>query len=86
MSLDRGRVDGGRGVEAGVARQGLEDAMPDALSAPPIEPVVDRRVRTVLRRTIPPARPGPQRENDARKHPAIIYPMRAAPPGRQMRL
>lgn len=65
VSLDRGRVDGGRGVEAGVALQGLEDIMPDALSASPIEPVVDRRVRTVLRRTIQPARPGPQRENDA---------------------
>src|SRR5690606_26295821 len=77
VRLDVGGVDGHGTPDAVVTGQGLEHAEPDALPAPAVEAVVDRRVRTVLGRAVPPARPTPEHMHDARDHPAIIDSMRS---------
>lgn len=56
--------------------QGFEDVVPDPLPAPAVETVIDRRVRPVLNRAIPPSRTRLEHVHDARKHAAIIHPPR----------
>src|SRR5258708_38443260 len=86
VSLDGGAVDGGAGVDAAVAGQGLEDAMPDALTAPAVEAGIDRRVRPVLHRAIAPPRARLQHVDNTAQNPAVIHVTSAlAAPGK-MRL
>ena len=54
-----------------------------AMSAPPVEPVVDRRVRAVLNWAVTPACSGFQHVYDPRDHPAIIHSVRTPPTTRQ---
>ena len=84
MGLDRGRVDGGAGVDAAVTGQGFEDVVPDALAAPPVEAIVDRCVRPILGRTVAPAPARLEHVDDAGDHPAIIDPSRTATPAKQV--
>ena len=49
-----------------------------ALTAPTIEAVINRRVGTVRRRAVSPTRARTKHVHDARNHPTIIDPMRAA--------
>ena len=86
VGLDRGRVDGGRGVDAAVAGQGLEDVVPDTLPAPAVEPVVDRRVRPVLGGAVAPARTRLKHMDNPGDDPVIVAPPRTAPTARQVRL
>lgn len=86
MGFDVGRVDRSRSIHARRARQGIKDIGPDALTAPAIEAIVDRRVRPVDFRAITPAGPTTQHVDDTADHPAIIDPMRPAAPSRQQRL
>ena len=50
-------VDGYRADDPGRPGQRLKYLIQDTLSASPVEPVVDRRIRAVFRWTIPPPRP-----------------------------
>jgi hypothetical protein len=62
-----------------LARQLREDAIEHAQPAPPHEAVVDRLVRAVGRRRIPPTQTVPDYEDDSRDHLAVIHtgnPMR----------
>ena len=51
-----------------------------------MEAVVDRRVGSVLRRAVAPARANLEHMNDARDHPSIIDPPRSLASLRQQRL
>lgn len=57
MNLDAGRIDRDRAPRPAVSGQRLEHGEPYALTAPAMEAVVDRRTRSVLGRTVPPAHP-----------------------------
>ena len=65
MRFDVGRVDGSGTVDSGVSGQGIKDLMPDALAAPPVEAIVDRRVGAVLDRTVSPSRTASKHVDDA---------------------
>jgi len=82
VDLDVRTVDRHRPNHAGRTRQCIENIGPDALSAPTIEPVVDRRVGIIVRRTIAPPRARAQHMHDPADDPAVIDTMRAAPPSR----
>src|SRR5271154_1318897 len=85
MDLDVRAVDRHGPDHAGRARQRIKDIGPDALSAPTIEAVVDRRVGAISQRAIPPAPARTQHVHDPADDPAIIDPMRAAPATRHQR-
>src|SRR5258708_29228017 len=63
-----------------------EKLLPDAPFSPPRKAIVDRRVRTVLRRAILPPTAAPQHMQEAADHPLIVRPFLAAHVRRQMRL
>jgi len=86
MRFDVRTIDGDWSDDPGLAGQSLEYLEPEALSAPAVEAVVNRRVGTVFRRTIPPASSRPQHVYDPADHPAIVHPMCATPSARQQRL
>lgn len=86
VGLDRSAVDGGAGVDAAVAGQGLEDVVLDALAAPAIEAVVDRRVRSVFGGAVAPARTRLEHMDNTGDHPVIVDTPRATPTARQVRL
>ena len=54
MDLDVGAVDRHGPDHAGRAGQRVKDVGPDALAAPAIEAVVDRRIGAIVGRAIPP--------------------------------
>ena len=86
MRLDVCRIDHLRLARSTSNGKLPEEFLPDAPSSPPREAIVDRRVRTVLRRTILPPTATPQHMQDAADHPPIVRPFLAAHVGRQMRL
>ena len=53
--------------------EGGEDLVEHAEPAPPDEAVVDRLVRAIRRRRIPPAQAVPDHEDDPADHPAVVY-------------
>lgn len=55
-------------------RQGIENLLPDATPGPPIEAVVDRRVRPVTLRQIPPRHAGAQNVKYPIQDLAIVDP------------
>src|SRR3954454_6285129 len=79
-------VDRGRAKETCAAGERLEDVQPNALPAPTIEAVVDRRIGAVFRGAITPARTRTQHVNDAADHPPVIDPVRTAAATRKQRL
>ena len=86
MGFDVRRVDRHRADPASGAGQRIEDIRPDALSAPAVEAIIDRRVRAVVWRTISPPRTTSQHMQDATDDAPIIDPVRAAPATRHQRL
>ena len=81
MDLDVGAVDRHGPDHAGRTSQRVKvkDVGPDALAAPTIEAVVNRRVGAIVGRAIPPTCARAQHMHDPADDPAIIDPMRAAP-------
>src|ERR1700691_2095822 len=80
LSIDMGSDHAGR------AGQRVKDVGPNALAAPTIEAVVNRRVGAVVGRAIPPPRTRTQHVHDPTDDPAIIDAMRAAPAAWHQRL
>ena len=64
MRLQMGGVDHQPSRLAGLARQLGENLVEHAKTAPADEPIVDRLVRTVVARSIAPAQPIPDDEDD----------------------
>ena len=78
-----GAVDRRRADDPGRAGQCLEHLKPNALPAPAVEAVIDRRVRPVFRRAIAPPRTRTQHLHDAADHTAIVHTARTSAPARQ---
>src|SRR6185437_16563761 len=85
MDFDVSRIDGGRSVHPGGSRQRIKDIGPDPLTAPAIEAIIDRRVRSVDFRAITPARPTSEHIDDPADHTAIVDAMSPFPPPWQQR-
>jgi hypothetical protein len=62
-----------------------EQLLPDAALGPTGKAVVDRRVRTVLRRAILPTAAALQHVQDAAQHPSVVHTLLAPHVGRQVR-
>lgn len=77
VRLDRGGVDGQGHASLAAAGERLKDRLPMSALGPAIEPVVNRRVRTVVRRTIAPARAALKHMNDTADDASIIIARRA---------
>src|ERR1700733_5423868 len=86
MGLDVRAVDRHGSDHASRAGQRVKDVGPNALVAPTIEAVVDRRVGAVVGWAIPPPRTRTQHVHDPADDPAIIDAMRAAPAAWRQRL
>src|SRR5580692_6453387 len=86
MDLDMRGVDRHGSDHAGRPGQCVKNIGPDALAAPTIEAVVDRRVGTIIGRTIPPTRTRAQHVHDTTDDPAVVDAMRPAPAARHQRL
>ena len=76
LGFDVGRVEGGRFAGPSGPGQGLQHGGPEAAARPPVEAVVDGRVRAVLARAILPAAAGLDDVQDARQNGAIVLAMR----------
>ena len=85
MRLDVRRIDHLRLARSTSNGKLPEELLPDAPFSPPRKAIVDRRVRTVLRRAILPPTAAPQHMQDAADHPPIVRPFLAAYVGRQVR-
>jgi hypothetical protein len=79
MDFDVRAVDRHGPNHAGRAGQRVKDGSPDALAAPSIEAVVDRRVRSIVGRAIAPARARTQHVHDPADDSSIVDTVRAAP-------
>jgi len=86
MRLDRGGVDGQSHAVLAAASERFKDRLPMSALGPAIEPIVDRRVRTKVRRAIAPAGAALKHVNDAADDAAIIFALRSGLVRRQMRL
>lgn len=86
MDFDVRAVDRHGPDHAGRAGQRVKDGGPDALAAPPIEAVVDRRVGTVVGRAIAPAGARTQHMHDPADDSAIVDTVRTTPATRHQRL
>ena len=85
MNLDVSAVDRHGPDHAGGACQRIKDIGQDALPAPTIEAVVDRRIGTIVGRAIPPTPALAQHVHDPADDPAIIDAMRTASATRHQR-
>jgi len=84
MSLDRSGVQRqDDGIFAGLG-QGPKDRVPSVFLGPAIETIVNRRVGTVLVRTIAPACPRLQHMDNAADDASIIVPLRTRQAIRKM--
>src|SRR5271155_4981446 len=72
VNLDVRTIDRHGPDHAGRAGQRVKDVSPDALAAPAIEAIVDRRVGTIIGRTIPPPCTRAQHMHDPADDPVII--------------
>jgi hypothetical protein len=78
MRLDRGGVDGQSHAILAAAGERLKDRLPMPPLGPTIEPIVDRRVWTVVRRAIAPARAALKHVNDTADNASIVIARRAS--------
>src|SRR5579872_4440035 len=85
MDLNVRTIDRHRSDRAGRAGQRVKDGGPNALPAPTIEAVVDRRVGAVVGWAIPPTRARAQHVHDPADDPAIVDTMRTATTARHQR-
>lgn len=76
LRLDIGAVDGRASCDRTGRRKRFEHTSPETLAGPAVETVIDRRVRTILFRTINPAASCLQHMDDPGNHPPIIDPSR----------
>src|SRR6185312_5319879 len=72
VRLDRGRVDGQRHAVLAATGERFKDRLPMFTLGPTIEPIVDRRVRTIVERAIAPACPALEHVNDAADNTSIV--------------
>lgn len=86
MRLDRGGIDGQDHTVLAAAGERFKDRLPMSTLGPAIEPVVNRRVRTVVRRTIAPARATLKHVNDSTDDASIVIACRPGLVRWQMRL
>lgn len=86
MRLDRSRVDGQSHAILAAAGERFKDHSPMSTLGPAIEPIVDRRVRTIIGRAIAPACTGLKHVNDTADDASIIIALRSGLVRWQMRL
>ena len=85
MRLDRGGVDGQGHAVLAAAGKRFKDRLPMPPFGPAIEPVVNRRVRTVVRRTVAPSSAALKHVNDTADDTAIVIASRSGLVRWQMR-
>jgi hypothetical protein len=86
VRIDIGGINGGCADNSTRTAQCVKHVLSHPLFAPPVEPVLDRRVGIVIRRAITPPGPSLQHRDDAGNHsPAFDSPC-AAPSAWQIRL
>ena len=86
MRFDRGGVDGQSHAVLAAAGERFKDCPPMPALGPAIEPIVDRRVRTIVGRAIAPARAALKHVNDTADNASIVIASRPGLVRWQMRL
>ena len=86
MRFDRGGVDGQRHAVLAATGERFKDRLPMSALSPAIEPIVDRRVRTIVGRAIAPACAALKHVNDTADNASIVFARRACLVRWQMRL
>ncbi len=86
MRFDRGRVDGQSHAVLAAAGERFKDRLPMSALGPAIKAIVDRRVRTIVGRTIAPACAALKHMNDTADNASIVIARRASLFRWQMRL
>jgi hypothetical protein len=86
MRLDRSRVDGQSHAILAAAGERFKDRSPMSAPGPAIEPIVDRRVRTIVGRAIAPACAALKHVNNTADNASIVIARRACLVRWQMRL
>ena len=86
MRFDRGRVDGQSHAVLAAAGERLKDRLPMSALGPAIKAIVDRRVRTIVGRTIAPACAALEHMNDTADNASIVIARWASLVRWQMRL
>ena len=86
MGFDVCAVDHSQTVDRALPRQSLEDLQLQALAAPAIEAIVDRRVRAIDRWAVSPASARAQHMHDAADDPPIVDTAHPAPSSRHQPL
>ena len=86
MSFNRGRVERQRdSIFAGLGQR-FKDRAPSSALGPPVEAIVDGRVRAVFTRAIAPSRTRLQHVNDSADDTPVVVPIWPRQSRRQMRL
>src|SRR6185437_13335743 len=85
MRLDRGGVDGQSHAIFAVTGERFKDRLPMSALGPAIEPIVDRRVRTIVGRAIAPACAALEHVNDTADDASIVLARRSGLVRWQMR-
>src|SRR5450432_3436822 len=86
MRLDRGRIERQRLRLRRRLDQSGEDDLPSSRLRPPVEAIVDRRVRAIVTWAIAPARATLEHVNDAANDPPVVSSLRSRQTRRQLRL
>ena len=86
MRFDRGGVDGQSHAVLAAAGERFKDRLPMSALGPAIKAIVDRRVRTIVGRTIAPASTALEHMNDTADNTSIVIARRASLVRWQMRL
>lgn len=81
VGFEVGAVDHGLVRHTGLGRQGRDNPLEHVHAAPPHETVVERLVRSLTGRRIPPLQDVADYVDDAANYPAIVDPTRAASAG-----
>jgi hypothetical protein len=86
MRFDRGGVDGQSHAVLATAGERFKDRLPMSALGPAIKAIVDRRVRTIVGRTIAPARAALKHVDDTADNASIVIARRTSLVRWQMRL
>ena len=86
MRFDRSGVDGQSHAVLAAAGERFKDRLPMSALSPPIETIVDRRIRTIVGRAIAPACAALKHVNDTADNASIVIARRARLVRWQMRL
>ena len=78
MRFDRSRVDGQSHALLAAAGERFKDRLPMSALGPAIKAIINRRVRTIVRRTIAPACAALKHVNDTADNAAIVIARRAS--------